>query len=67
MATVGRGVYEIRVKDDASNNYRVIYIAKYEEAVYVLHCFHKTTPQTAQADIDLAKARLRAINQERTK
>ncbi|PYE78943.1 phage derived Gp49-like protein DUF891 [Xylophilus ampelinus] len=67
MKTVGPGVYEIRVKDDASNNYRVIYIAKYEEAVYVLHCFHKTTPQTAQTDIDLAKSRLRDLNKKRAK
>ena len=37
---LGRGVMEIRVDED-TDTYRVIYIAKLEEAVYVLHCFQK--------------------------
>ena len=37
---VGAGVREIRVKD-AQGTYRVMYVAKFEEAVYVLHCFQK--------------------------
>jgi phage-related protein len=39
----------------------VIYVAKQADAVYVLHCFHKTTPKTAQLDIDLASKRYKLI------
>ena len=34
----------------------MIYVAKHADAVYVLHCFHKTTRKTAESDIDLAAA-----------
>lgn len=56
MATIGRGVEEVRVKD-ASGQYRVIYTARMADAVYVLHAFHKKTQQTSQGDIDIAKQR----------
>lgn len=56
MTTVGQGAYEIRERD-ADGWYRVIYVAKFEKAVYVLHSFRKKTNATAQRDIDLAKAR----------
>jgi phage-related protein len=52
MPTVGAGAYEIRIK--VQGQWRVIYVAKHADTVYVLHCFHKTTPKTAQPDIDLA-------------
>lgn len=57
---VGAGAYEIRVRDE-SGTYRVIYVAKFVTAVYVLHAFQKKTPQTAKMDIELAKARYRMI------
>ena len=56
MATVGAGVYEIRVHTKLEH--RVFYVAKYEEAVYVIHAFEKRTPQTRDADIALARKRL---------
>jgi phage-related protein len=59
MPTVGAGAYEIRVK--LQGQWRVIYVAKQEDAVYVLHCFHKTSPKTAQPDIDLAVRRYQLI------
>jgi phage-related protein len=57
MTTIGKGVQEIRLKD-SRGIYRVVYIAKFENAVYVLHAFQKKTQQTAKTDIDLAKKRL---------
>ena len=57
LATVGKGVQEIRIRD-TSGTYRVIYIAKLEDAVYVLHAFKKKTQRTSKADIELAKQRL---------
>lgn len=53
MATVGQGVQEIRVRD-ASGAFRVIIVAKFADAVYVLHCFPKKTQKTSKADLDLA-------------
>ena len=63
MATVGQGMREIRIRD-ASGAFRVIYVAKLAEAVYVLHCFQKKTQKTSKADLDLAEARYRALLSE---
>jgi phage-related protein len=57
-------VREIRTRD-ADGIYRVMYIAKFEEAVYVLHCFQKKTQTTSQSDIDLDKRRYKELVQER--
>lgn len=56
MTTVGAGVYEIRVHTRAEH--RIVYVAKYEDAVYVLHAFEKRTRHTPQAEIVLARKRL---------
>lgn len=55
MTSVGKGVKEIRIHEE--NEYRVLYVAKFEEAIYVLHSFVKKTQQTSQKDIDLGKQR----------
>lgn len=60
MTSIGQGVREIRIRDDAGA-FRVLYVAKIEDAVYVLHAFQKKTQQTAKRDLDLAAARLRQI------
>ncbi|MFZ1546552.1 MAG: type II toxin-antitoxin system RelE/ParE family toxin [Candidatus Nitrotoga sp.] len=56
-----------RNSDTCQNEYRIIYIAKFEEAIYVLHGFTKKTQQTSKRDIDLAAKRYRELHQERTK
>src|SRR5687768_7329472 len=56
MPSVGPGVREIRIHTGVEH--RVIYVAKFEEAVYVLHVFEKRTRKTPVADINLAKARM---------
>ena len=56
MPTIGKGVEEIRVRDD-SDTYRVIYTARLADAVYVLHAFQKKTQATSKRDIELAKQR----------
>ena len=61
---VGAGTKEIRVRD-ATGAYRVIYVAKFEEAIYVLHCFQKKTEATTKHDKDVAEARYRAVVRER--
>ena len=57
---VGVGTKEIRIRD-ASGIYRVMYVAKYEEAVYVLHCFQKKTQTASKQDKAIAAARYRAV------
>jgi len=57
---VGTGTKEIRIRDK-DGIYRVLYVAKFEEAIYVLHCFQKKTESTSKIDKDIAKARYRAI------
>jgi phage-related protein len=56
MPSVGNGVEEIRVWDDAGT-FRVVYTARLADAVVVLHAFQKKTQTTSKRDIDLAKAR----------
>ena len=60
MPSVGPGVREVRVRDEAGA-FRVIYTAKRPEAVYVLHAFQKKTQATAKRDLNLAKTRLREL------
>ena len=57
---VGSGTREIRIRD-ASGIYRVMYVAKFEEAIYVLHCFQKKTQATSKQDRAIAAARYRAV------
>ena len=57
---VGAGAREIRISD-AKGIFRVMYVAKFEEAVYVLHCFQKKTQATSKKDKDVAAARYRAV------
>lgn len=63
MSTIGPGVTELRIWDEAGT-FRVVYVAKLADAVYVLHCFQKKTQQTAKRDIDLAKKRLKDLMKE---
>ena len=57
MTTVGPGVREIRIRDEAGA-FRVLYVTRIEDAVFVLHAFQKKTQQTAKKDLDLAASRL---------
>ena len=63
LNTVGQGVKEIRIRE-AAGAFRVVYVAKFAEAVYVLHCFQKKTAKTSKADLDLAAHRYRDLLKE---
>ena len=63
MTTIGPGVKEIRIRDTAGA-FRVIYVAKFADAVYVLHCFQKKTQRTGKADLDVATKRYRELLRE---
>ena len=59
MTSVGPGVAEIRLHSGVEH--RVFYVAKFTEAIYVLHAFEKRTRQTPQVDLELARKRLTAV------
>lgn len=61
---IGSGTKEIRIRE-TTGFYRVIYVAKFEEAIYVLHCFQKKTEATTKHDKAIAEVRYRAIIVER--
>ena len=63
MPSIGVGVVELRLWDEAGT-FRVVYVAKLADAVYVLHCFQKKTQQTTKRDIELAQKRLKALMKE---
>ncbi|CAN7709547.1 type II toxin-antitoxin system RelE/ParE family toxin [Pseudoduganella sp. LjRoot289] len=63
MGAVGAGIKEIRLRDE-TGAFRVIYVAKFADAIYVLHCFQKKTKQTSKHDIDLAEHRYRDLKKE---
>jgi len=60
MPTIGNGVHEIRVRDEAGA-FRLMYVAKFPEAVYVLHAFQKKTRTTARKDLALGKDRYQEV------
>jgi len=57
-------MWEIRVH--VAGEHRIIYLAKFEEAVYILHAFRKKTQKTVKRDVDIARARFRDVVQHRT-
>ena len=65
MVSIGAGVNEIRIH--SVNEYRIIYVAKFKDAIYILHSFIKKTQKTEQRDIDKAKDRYKEILKLRSK
>lgn len=61
MLSVGAGAYEIRIH--VLGEWRVIYVAKFADAIYVLHAFQKKTQQTRKEDIALATARYKQLKE----
>lgn len=53
MTIIGSGVAEIRIH--IPYEHRVLYVAKFEESVYVLHAFEKKKQKTPRRDIEIAK------------
>lgn len=63
MPSIGAGVQEIRLHE-SDGVFRVIYVARFAEAIFVLHCFQKKSQKTASTDIDLATRRYRDLVKE---
>ncbi len=65
MTTVGPGVREICIRDEAGA-FRIMYIAHFADAVYVLHAFQKKAQQTPKRDLELAAQRLQQVRETKT-
>ena len=63
MPSIGPGVVEIRVH--ATGEYRVLYVARFAEGVYVLHAFEKRTRQTPKSEIELARGSMAVVLRHR--
>ena len=63
MPSIGTGVVELRIWDEAGT-FRVVYVAKLADAIYVLHCFQKKTQRISKPDLDLAESRYRDLLKE---
>ena len=63
MRTVGPGVNEIRVR--VGRDFRVLYVAKFADAVYVLHAFEKNARKTNWSDLEIARRRSATIRRAR--
>jgi phage-related protein len=61
---IGPGTREIRIRD-RGGAFRVMYVAQFEEAIYVLHCFQKKTQATARHDKVIVRARYQAVVRDR--
>ena len=63
MNSIGMGVREIRIRDEAGI-YRVVYVTKFAETLYVLHCFQRKTQKTSVADLTIAVRRYKQLQKE---
>ena len=61
MKTVGSGVREIRIR--VLGEWRVLYVAKFADAVYVLHAFQKKTQKTRRNDLETARRRYKQLGE----
>jgi phage-related protein len=59
MPSIAPGVRELRIH--TAVEHRVLYVAKFAEAVYVLHAFQKKRQRTSQQDLDLARERYQEL------
>ena len=64
MPSIGAGVYELRIRSGGA--FRVFYVAKFAEGLYVLHAFQKKTQQTGRLDVELGAKRYREILRQRS-
>lgn len=59
MGGVGPGAYELRIH--VEGEWRIIFVAKLKDAIYVLHAFEKKTQKTRQEDIEVARKRYKSL------
>ncbi len=66
MSAIGQGVREIRIRG-LDGAFRIIYATKFEDAIFILHCFQKKSQGTAREDIEIATRRYKRLLSETRK
>lgn len=64
MSSMGKGVFELRLRD-ASGAYRIIYLVKRGEHIYLVHAFKKKAEKTPKKNIDIATKRIKKVLHEK--
>jgi phage-related protein len=62
MPSIAAGVFELKDSDE-SKWYRLLYLARVEDTIYVLHCFTKNTSKTEKRDLATAEQRWKQVQQ----
>jgi phage-related protein len=62
MTSIGAGVFELKTEDESAW-YRLVYLARIRDVIYVLDCFEKDTRKTEKKDLRTAGTRLTQVNQ----
>jgi len=60
LPSIGAGVFELRDQDERGW-YRVVYLARFRDAIHVLHCFEKKSREMPRKDFETAKQRLKSV------
>ena len=60
MESVGKGVWELKTSDERTW-YRMIYLTRIGDSLYVLHAFEKDSRKTDRRDLEIAKSRLKLV------
>jgi phage-related protein len=60
MESVGKGVWELKTADERTW-YRVIYLTRIGNTLFVLHAFEKSSRKTYRRDLEVAKTRLKTV------
>ena len=63
MPDVGKGVEELRIR--TAEAFRVFYVARFKDTIYVLHAFPKKTQKTSKKDLDIGRQRYKVMLQHR--
>ena len=62
MGSIGPGVWELKEQDEKTW-YRVLYLSKIDNVIYVLHCFEKQSRKTDRRDLEIASKRLSSVRE----
>jgi phage-related protein len=60
LPAIGTGVFELRDQDERAW-YRVVYLSRTNDVIYVLHCFEKKSREMPRREFETAKRRLKAV------
>ena len=60
LPSIGKSVFELRDQDERAW-YRVVYLSRISDVIYVLHCFEKRSREMSKRDFEKAKQRLKAV------